>query len=150
VILSPIVAMPIIGLFCNAMEYVPHFVITSTIENIGNVSSSIALFTFGITLGSVKITKRNLTTELLFIIFLKIVVHPMIAFIFGRYVFSLSGYWLDSLMIATSAPTAFFVYLIAQQFTQEQIIDDDFVKRTIALSSVASLISLTAIVINTN
>ncbi|MDC0348931.1 hypothetical protein OAN21_00790, partial [Alphaproteobacteria bacterium] len=53
----------------------------------------------------------------------------------------LEGYWLNSLVIAASAPTAFLVYLISKQFSTEE----ELVKKTIALSSVVAMISLIVI-----
>jgi len=80
---------------------------------------------------------------LLLIVFIKNIIHPLVAFFIGNYLFHLDAYWLCSLMIAASAPTAFVVYLIAKQFSTEV----DLVKRVVAISSIISLISLGVIIL---
>ncbi len=138
---TPLVAMPIIGLLCNYLQFAPHAVITTIIQNLGNSASGIALFTFGLTLGGIKISKKNISKDLLLIVLIKNILHPIIAFCIGKYLFYLEGYWLYSLVIATAAPTAFVAYLIAKQFS----IDQDLVRITVALTSISSLASLTFI-----
>ncbi len=69
------------------------------------------------------------------------IVHPIIAFYVGCKLFSLNGYWLNALIIASYAPTAFFVYIIAKQFSTDQ----HLIKMTVAISSMVSLISLVLI-----
>jgi|GEM_PF-985003 malonate transporter and related proteins len=143
VISAPLVAMPIIGLLFNYLHFTPPEIIYSVIEIFGNGASSIALFVFGLTLGAIKISKEDLSKDLLFIVFIKNFMHPLIAFYIGKYIFSLDGYWLNSLVICASAPPAFIVYLIAKQFSSEK----DLVKKIIAISSVVSLVSLVIIIL---
>lgn len=142
-LLSPLVYMPIIGLLCNYLQFFPPEFITKTIQNIGNGASSIALLVFGLSLGSIKIVKKDITRELLLMSTIKSLIHPIFAFYVGKYLFALEGYWLNSLVISASAPTAFSVYLIAKQFSVEQ----DLVKKAVALSSIASLVLLAVIML---
>ena len=138
VISSPLVAMPILGLLCNYLEFTPPQVITMTIQNLGSSASSIALFTFGLSLGSIQFSKKNIDRNLLFMVGIKNFIHPLIAFFIGKYIFKLDGYWLNALVISASAPTAFIIYIIAKQFSIEQ----DMIKTTVAITSISSLISL--------
>lgn len=138
---TPLVAMPIIGLLCNYLQLIPHPAVTTVIQNLGNGASSLALFTFGLVVGGIKINKKDINKELSFIIFIKNIFHPIIAFCIGSYLFHLDKYWLYSLVIATSAPTAFAVYIVAKQFSIEQ----GLVKKVVAISSIISLISLVII-----
>jgi malonate transporter len=138
VISSPLVAMPILGLLCNYLEFSPPQVITIIIQNLGNSASSIALFTFGLSLASIKLAQENLNRNLLFMVGIKNFIHPFIAFYIGKYIFNLDGYWLNALVISASAPTAFIVYIIAKQFSIEQ----NTFKMSVAISSIVSLISL--------
>ncbi len=138
VLSTPLVAMPTLGLLCNYLGFIPPQVITITIQNIGSSASSVALFTFGLSLASIKLAQENINKNLLFMVGIKNVIHPLIAFYIGKYIFNLDGYWLNALVISASAPTAFIVYFIAKQFSIEQ----NTVKTTVAISSIASLISL--------
>ena len=139
---TPLIIMSIVGLLCNALELYPHLILTTMVKNIGNGASSIALFTFGLTLGGIKISRANINRDLLLMVGLKNILHPMVAFLIGRYVFSLDGYWLYALVIAAAAPPAFVVYLIAKQFS----VDKDFVRIMLAMSSIVSLFSLIFII----
>lgn len=143
IISAPLVAMPIMGLLCNYLQFTPPGVITSVLQNFGNGASSIALFVFGLSLGTIKITRKDFSQDLLFIIATKNFIHPLLAFYIGKYLFALDSYWLNSLVICSSAPPAFIVYLIAKQFSTEQ----DLIKKIVAISSVASLISLVIIML---
>lgn len=139
---TPLIMMPIIGLLCNYLQFKPYAVITTMMQSLGSGASSIALFTFGLTLSDIKIKKKDFDKSLLLIVFIKNIAHPLIAFFIGNYIFNLDTYWLCSLVIAASAPTAFVVYLIAKQFSTEV----DLVKRVVAVSSIISLISLGVII----
>lgn len=138
---TPFVAMPLIGLLLNYVQFTPHPVITTVIQSLGSSASSIALFTFGLTLGGIKFSRENINKDLLLIVGIKNIIHPILAFCIGRYVFYLEGYWLYSLVIAASAPTAFIVYLIAKQFS----IDQNLIKLVVAITSITSLIPLVLI-----
>jgi predicted permease len=135
---TPLIAMPTLGLLCNALGYSPYPVIPKTIEGLGQGVSSLTLFTFGLTLGSVSLNREFFDKPLMLMTVGKTIIHPFIAFCVGRYIFDLSPYWLSSLVISTCAPTAFVIYLIAKQFDT----DHEMVKKVIALTSVLSLISL--------
>ena len=57
------------------------------------------------------------------------------------YIFHLEKYWFNSIIISSSAPTAFVVYLLAKQFSA----DAQFVRMAVAISSVVSLMLLVLI-----
>ncbi len=135
---NPLVAMPMIGLWLNYFQLNPNVIITTVTKNLGASASSIALFTFGLTLGNIKMSQETLNKDLLFMVLAKNIFHPVIAYLIGNYVFHLNTYWLSSLVIATSAPTAYVIYLIAKQF----YVDPHAIKIIIAISSIVSLISL--------
>lgn len=141
IVTTPLIMMPILGLFCNYTQLLPHPVIIESIQSLGNGASGLALFIFGLTIGGIQISRENLTKNLLLAVGTKNILHPTVAFFIGKYVFYLESYWLSALVISASAPTAFIVYLIAKQFSTEQ----DFAKRAVALSSILSLISLVVI-----
>jgi len=140
---TPLVAMPTVGLLCNYLHVSPYPVITDITQGLGVAAPGVALFSFGLMLGGVRISKTNVDRDLLQMVLLKNIFHPLIAFCIGNYVFHLEPYWLYSLVIATSAPTAFIVYLTAKQFSVEQ----NLAKTVVTVSSVASLVSLVIFVI---
>jgi malonate transporter len=65
---TPLIIMPILGLVCNFLHFSPHRVIAHAIQNIGSGTTSIALFTFGLTLGGIKISRSSIDKNLLIIV----------------------------------------------------------------------------------
>ncbi|MFN8911372.1 MAG: AEC family transporter, partial [Alphaproteobacteria bacterium] len=142
VITTPLIIMPIIGILLNYLKVALPIPIVDAISQIGSGASGLALFAFGLTLGATKITAQCLKFDLLSILFIKNLVHPLVA-IFIAYLMKLESYWFNSLIIAASAPTAFVVYMISKEFSTEE----ELVKKVIALSSVVSILSLILIAI---
>lgn len=138
VISTPIIIAPVLAIICNLTNFLPHPGVLQIAEHIGNGATSIALFTFGLNIGEVQFNRKTLDKPLLILIAIKNILHPIIAWIVGTYIFALKGYWLYSLIISSSAPTAFIVSLLAQQFQ----IEENLIKRTVAISAMFSLFSL--------
>lgn len=140
---TPLILAPILGILCNVTNFSPPTAIVQITQYIGNGATSIALFTFGLSIGEVSFSRQALTKPLLILVAIKNLLHPLVAWLVGAYIFSLENYWLYSLIIASSAPTAFVVYLLSKQFQ----IEEDLMKRTVAISSIVSLFSLLLITI---
>ena len=138
---SPLILMPVLGLSLNFLQIrVPSLVI-SLVQTLGAGAPSFALFTFGLSLSKIKLHRRIFSKDLAFMVFAKNFLHPLVAALVGTYIFSLDRYWLSSLVIASSAPTAFVIYLISKKAA----VDETLVKLTVAISSVLSLGSLLVI-----
>lgn len=135
---SPLVTLPILSLILQYFQLNIPFAIATIIDTLGSGATGVALFTFGLTISHTQINNKNLTPDFFFSIVTKNLLHPFIGILIGLYVFKLENYWLYSLVIATSAPTAFIVYLIAKQFST----DTNFVKTVVTSSSMVSLFML--------
>jgi predicted permease len=136
--LNPIVILPIFGILLCYFQLKPPLVVSAVAQNLGNGASSLSLFLLGLNLSHVKINREQLNKDLLFVILAKNVLHPVAAILCASYIFHLEGYWFNAMVIASSAPTAFVVYLLAKQFS----VDAHFVKITVAISSIVSLMLL--------
>lgn len=139
---SPLVVLPMLGLCLNYFNWIPHPIVTTVSKTLGDSASSLALFSFGLSLGGVKINRASVNKDIFFIVLTKNLIHPLIAFLVGYYLFHLQGYWLYSLIITASAPTAFVIYILAKQFS----IDQALVRLVVACSSISSLFSLALII----
>jgi len=137
-LLTPLIILPVISIVLSYYQIKPHFIITTITKNLGNGASSIALFIFGLALSQIHLKKEHFNKTLCFLVFTKNLIHPIIAFLLGKYVFHLEHYWLYSMVISASSPTAFIIYIIAKQFST----DTQLVKLMVAVSSVFSLIFL--------
>lgn len=143
VITTPLILAPAAAIICNILQIpLPKFILDIT-QHIGNGATSVALFTFGLSIGEVELNKKTFNKPLLTLVAIKNILHPVVAWVIGKFIFGLEGYWLYSLVIATSAPTAFVVALLANQYK----IEVDLMKRTVAISSMVSIISLIIITI---
>ncbi len=138
IISTPLVMIPILAVVLNIFQMNPHPVMLSVIQKLGVGTPALGLFTFGLTLGSIDLKNTRFTKEVLWIVLFKNAIHPLIGFIVGKYIFELNGYWLYSLIIATSAPTAFVVYILGQQFSK----NPHWIKTVLALTSIISTLSL--------
>lgn len=142
-ITTPLIIAPTLGIICNVSHYSPPIAIVQIVQHIGNGATSIALFTFGLSIGEVRLHRETFNKPLLILVIIKNILHPLVAWVVGSYIFGLKDYWLYSLIIASSAPTAFVVYLLAKQFQ----IEEGLMKRTVAISSIFSLFSLLLITV---
>lgn len=139
---NPIVTLPIIAVVLHYNQITPNF-LNTTATNLGNGAAGMSLFTFGLILNKVKIKREYISKELLVIVFIKNILHPIIAAFVGSYIFKLDKYWLYSLVIAASAPTAFMVYFIAKQFS----IEAKTIRIIVSISSILSLFTLFFIIL---
>jgi malonate transporter len=135
VLSTPIIVLPLIGLICNYLQMNLPMAIVQVLKSLGEGAPGIALFSFGLTVGNIKLSKKLMDKHILSILFFKNILHPVMAFCIGKYILELDTYWLYSLVIATSSPTAYVIYLIAKQFS----IEAELLKKVVALSAIMSL-----------
>ncbi len=138
IITTPVLLAPVLGLIFNHWEIKVPAIPLNIALYIGHGASSIALFSFGLNIGDVALKKETFSKPLTSIIVIKNLIHPLIAFVVGKYAFGLNGYWLQALIISSAAPTAFIVYLLAKQYQ----IEEELMKQTVAISSIFSMGSL--------
>lgn len=142
VVLNPIVLLPAVGMNLNYFSVEVPTMVLNIASTLSSGASSFALFTFGLSIGSITWGRELFEHRVLLLTVIKNVIHPMVSFAIGKYIFGLQSYWLYSLVIASSSPSAFLSYILARQFD----VGADLIKRVVALSSLFSLLSLIAIV----
>lgn len=136
---TPLIIMPVLGIFLNYIDFKDQLQYgMNIIENLGKIATGLALFTFGLNFDKVKFDNPRHKKDVLKIIFIKNLVHPIFAFLIGFYIFKLEKYWLVSSVITASAPTAFVIYVIANEYK----IDAKIVRTIVVLSSLISIILL--------
>ena len=142
IVTTPITIAPILGILLNYLNIAIPMPLSNAASQIGYGASGLALFSFGMIIGATKLTKNCLKFDLLSVIFAKNIMHPIIALFVG-YCMKLEPYWFTSLLIASSSPTAFVIYMIAKQFKTDQAL----AQKVIAISSSVSIVSLIFIAI---
>jgi malonate transporter len=141
-ITTPLVILPLLGILISYYEVKLPDTIILIFENIGFGASNISLFVLGLNISKFKIKFIDLDRSTLYILTTKNILHPVIAFFIGKYLFTLKSYWLAALVISTAAPTAFLVYLIAKKFD----IEVNLIRNVMVQSMLLSLFTLGIIV----
>jgi malonate transporter len=136
---TPLIIMPVLGIFLNYIDFKDKLqCCINIVDNLGKIATGLALFTFGLNFDKVKFDNPRHKKNVLKIIFIKNLIHPIFAFLIGFYVFKLEKYWLVSSVITASAPTAFVIYVIANEYK----IDAKVVRIVVVLSSLISIMLL--------
>ncbi len=139
IIFTPLILIPILGIVANYFNMQSYLKYPyQSIEIIGKSATGMALFVFGLNCTSVKFLNRLEKITALKIVLIKNFIHPLIALFVGYFIIKLDGYWLKSLVIAASSPTAFLVYLISNQYNA----NDEAIKPAIILSSILSMLTI--------
>ncbi len=136
---TPFIIMPLCGLALNyfSLQNIIKYPY-EIINTIGKSTAGMALFVFGLNCAPIKFHDNIQKLKVIKIITIKNFIHPLIAFCVGYFLLNLHGYWLQSLVIAASAPTAFLIYIISNQYNAQ----DDAIKIGVILSSVTSVITI--------
>lgn len=145
---TPVIVLPLIAVVVQYLNLSLPLAISHTLQQLGDITSGLALFTFGLSIAPHSTLIKNPkgiqwpSKAVLELVCIKTLIHPFFSFLIGYYLCHLSGYWLVSLVIAGSAPTAFLAYLIAK----DHDIKVQETKQVLALSSVIALLVLLCIV----
>ena len=139
VLLNPIVGGAMLGILFAFQEWPVPVVAGRTFDLLGGAGIPTALFALGLSLGTARpplpVASRRLVALL---VAMKIILHPLMAWVIGRYLFHLESPWLGALTVVAAMPTAVNNFVFAQRY-------DAFVAESSAVvfwSSVLSLASL--------
>lgn len=148
VLTNPNIIGSVIGLVLAATAWTPPELIMQPIHLIGGAAIPAMLMAFGISLHGSRPLKaadgRRVDTAIGTII--KIVVHPLIAFLLGRFALGLDGHSLFAAVVATALPTAQNVYVAAQRYQRGIVVAKDTVLITtvVAVPAMAIMAALLA------
>jgi len=140
VIKTPLVFMPFLGLFLNYWQlhsFKNNFLYES-IKILGNTGAGIALFVFGLNCTAIKFNDKLQKIKVIKMVVIKNLIHPLFALCVGYFLFHLADYWLKSLIIITSAPTAFLIYVLTNQYKA----NDEAIRIATVVSCFASIITV--------
>ena len=141
VIKTPLVFMPFLGLFLNYWQlhsFKNNFLYES-IKILGNAGTSMSLFIFGLNCTAIKFNDKLQKIKVIKMVVIKNLIHPLFALCVGYFLFHLTDYWLKSLIIIASAPTAFLIYVLTNQYQA----NDEAIKIAIIISCFTSIITVT-------
>lgn len=140
---NPIIVASIAGVMFAAQQWPVPKLVDSFCQLMGGAGIPGALFALGLSLGKplpvLSADKKGLIAVL---IFLKIAVHPLLAYFVGVYFFNLEAVWLWPLVLAAAIPTAVNIFVFAQRYESFGIETE----RLVFLTSVLSFFTLSAII----
>ncbi|MFN3233881.1 MAG: AEC family transporter [Gammaproteobacteria bacterium] len=114
---NPIIIASIIGLICSFFSIQAPEIINKFFTLLGSTAAPLALFALGQSLNYDlrRITKKNYI-ELFMLGLSKLIIHPLVAFIIGRYIFKLSHFWLASLIIMAAMPSPKNMFIFSVKY----------------------------------
>ncbi len=114
IVLHPFIIATAVGVAGAYFEFRPPVPIERFLEYLARAAAPCALFAMGVTL-ALRPLKR-VPTEMAPIALLKLVVHPLVAWVVLSWVGNFSPEWVFSAVLLAALPTATNVFVIAQQY----------------------------------
>ncbi len=133
---NPLLVAAAAGITFSLSGWVIPSALGTYLDMLGRVASPAALFTLGLSLIGQSLTANK--AEVSWIVFVKLVLHPLVVGLLGAWVFGLSGRVLQSAVLLAGLPSGALVYVVAQRF-------DIFVGRasaSIVVSTALSVVTL--------
>ncbi len=142
---NPMIIASLAGLVCALFEYLPPEPVLAPLELIGGAAIPLVLLAFGMSLvGQKPLQPGQGRTEIIVSSAIKLVVMPIVAFLFGRFVFGLSGVELFGVVALAALPTAQNIYNFAARYQRGVILARDTVLVT-TIGSVPVLVLVAAL-----
>lgn len=135
---NPMLLMPLAGLMCNSLQISPHSIVLGAIKALGDAAPAVALFNFGLSLGTTRRNDLVLSSSLYKLVVIKNLAHPTLSFLLGYFCFGLRDYWLWALILMTAAPPGFMTLRLAKTFN----LNPPLIKNVMVVSGIVSLVLL--------
>ncbi len=111
---NPILIGLVIGLTINILQLDLPTALDSLLEMLGRAAVPVALFAMGASLHGYGI--RGPLPESITLVGLKLVLHPLLVWSLGRFVFELDPLWLQVAVIVAALPAGVNAYILAQRY----------------------------------
>ncbi|MDK7748791.1 AEC family transporter [Brevibacterium sp. UMB10442] len=132
---NPILIGSVAGLLASVTEFKLPAVLADPIAMLGATSVPLTLMAFGISLkDGWTLPQPGTRTQLTVMTFLKLVVHPFVAWLIGGPLLGYSGGELLAIVVTSALPTAQNVYINALKYRQSEVVTRDVVFITTLLS----------------
>lgn len=132
---NPILIGSVAGLLASVTGFKLPAVLADPIAMLGATSVPLTLMAFGISLkDGWTLPQPGTRTQLTVMTFLKLVVHPFVAWLIGGPLLGYSGGELLAIVVTSALPTAQNVYINALKYRQSEVVTRDVVFITTLLS----------------
>lgn len=116
ILLNPIIGGSILGIAFAQNDWPVPVPVERICQLLGGAGVPTALFALGLSLGSRRAGTSSHRIVVYALVGMKIVLHPALAWLAGRYLFGLSGSSLGALTIIAGMPTAMNNFTFAQRY----------------------------------
>ena len=119
---NPNIFFPVIGAVLLYFHVEIPQVIRDSVELMGKPTTTVGMFALGMTCAqaeSGKFSLKVLAEAMLSAVF-KLVLCPLVAYAIGRFLFSLDGWWLNSLVIMAMLPAALNDFILSKRYHSEE------------------------------
>jgi len=111
---NPLIIAPLLGAVFSALELSLYVPIENFLELLARGAGATALFAMGMSLYGFSISAG--AVEIGWITLLKLIVHPLITWAVGLYVFELERFWLETAVIIAALPAGSLIFVVAQRY----------------------------------
>lgn len=137
---NPLVAAPVLGMIVAVLGLPLPYAVEQFTTLLGASASPCALVTIGLFLSQRQVSRRQGTVWR--IVALKLVLHPLVAFVLAYWVFDMPPLWAAVAVLLSALPVGTGPFMLAQLYQREPAV----ASRAILFSTVLSLISVSALV----
>lgn len=138
---TPVTISCLLGLLLSVSGAALPSLVQQPVELVGRTAVPLALLAYGLSLhGSPRPGSEGTLRDLCLVVVLKVVVHPTVAWLLGRYALGLDGPQLLAVTVTTALPTAQNVFVYAATFGRGTTLARDAVLVTTLLSVPALLV----------
>lgn len=141
---NPVIVACIAGVGCSFFKWHVPVVMDHFLKLIGATAAPLVLFALGQSLFfDVRKMVGKEVVEVLFLVFIKLLILPTLAFFVGKYVIHLNHFWFASLVVMAAMPSPKNMFIFAVRYQ----LDVKKASAVIALSTLLSFITLDALLI---
>ena len=133
---NPLLVAPFLGIAFSALSLPVPKPIGNFLDLLAASAGPAALFALGLSL--VGRSLRGNVQEVVWLTFLKLIVHPLVTYLMVRYVFTLPPTWARAAVLLAALPPGALVFVVAQQY-------DVYVQRASAAIIVSTVLSIATI-----
>lgn len=138
---NPLLVAPALGLVFSYLAIPLPLPIGNFLDLMAAAAGPVALFALGLSL-----TGRPLLgdlAEVSWVVVLKLLIHPLLAFLIVRYLFDLDPLWASAAVLLSALPSGALVFVIAQQYE----IYTQRASAAIVISTAGSIITVSALMV---
>jgi len=111
---NPLIVAPVLGVAFSWSGLTLNVSLERFLELLGQGAGPTALFAMGMSLYGFSFTAG--VREISWIVVIKLLLHPLLTWLVGRYIFQLDDFWLECAVILSALPAGALVFVVAQRY----------------------------------